>query len=423
MATMDRTVVTGWQPPTDANSAPWYRVQNATSGDGNAANVEIFDDIIPYVGVNAADFRNDLQALGDGIETINLHIHSRGGNVYEAVAIMNTLRQHPARVVTTIDSIAASAAGFIAVGASDELVVAENAELMAHLPWALVVGDAADMRKQADRLDQIGTNIASIFAERAGGTVDEWLQVLTDETWWSAQEAVDAGIADRVLKAPKRKAAGAGAKNRFDLSVFNHAGRSHAPAPRSPQAHNQIPPAAPAEAENRKEPTVALSESALQKLGLNADADDSAIEEAINTLADKPTVVNNVVTEPSAEDLTKLAEKFDLAVVDKANYEQLVADARSGAKARAQQVHEANDRVIADALNSGKISPASKDTWRKGLEENRDGTLALLSTIPANSAVPVHEIGYGIASEEPTNDAEMAEAYAKVVGRPFGKDA
>lgn len=168
---------------------------------------------------------------------------------------------------------------------------------------------------------------------------------------------------------------------------------------------------------------MALSESALQKLGLNADADDSAIEEAINTLADKPTVVNNVVTEPSAEDLTKLAEKFDLAVVDKANYEQLVADARSGAKARAQQVHEANDRVIADALNSGKISPASKDTWRKGLEENRDGTLALLSTIPANSAVPVHEIGYGIASEEPTNDAEMAEAYAKVVGRPFGKDA
>ncbi|WP_373202670.1 head maturation protease, ClpP-related [Mycobacterium marinum] len=416
------TNVTDWYQAEDAEPRQWYSVQNA-AGTKNAADVEIYDDIIPFYGVNAADFRNELQALGDGIETINLHIHSRGGNVYEAVAIMNTLRQHPARVVTTVDSIAASAAGFIAVGASDELVVAENAELMAHLPWALVVGDAADMRKQADRLDQIGTNIASIFADRAGGTVDEWLQVLTDETWWSAQEAVDAGIADRVLKAPKRKAAGVGAKNRFDLSVFNHAGRSHAPAPRIPQAHNQIPPAAPAEAENGKEPTVALSESALQKLGLNADADDSAIEEAINALADKPTVVNNVVTEPSAEDLTKLAEKFDLAVVDKANYEQLVADARSGAEARAQQVREANDRVIADALNSGKISPASKDTWRKGLEENRDGTLALLSTIPANSAVPVHEIGHGIASEEPTNDAEMAEAYAKVVGRPFGKDA
>lgn len=415
------TNVTTWYEAEDAEPRQWYSVQNA-AGDGNAANVEIYDDIIPFIGVNAADFRNELQNLGDGIETINLHVHSRGGNVYEAVAIMNTLRQHPARVVTTVDSIAASAAGFIAVGASDELVIAENAELMAHLPWALVVGDAADMRKQADRLDQIGTNIASIFAERAGGTVDEWLQVLTDETWWSAQEAVDAGIADRVLKAPKRKSSG-GMKNHFDLSVFNHAGRSHAPAPRVPQAHNQTPPAATVEAEKGKEPTVALSESVLQKLGLAAGADDSAIEEAINALAEKPPVINNVVNEPTAEDLTKLAESFNLAVVDKANYDQLVADARSGAEARAQQLREANDRVITDALASGKISPASAATWRTGLEENRDGTLQLLSTIPANSAVPVHEIGHGVASEETTNDAEMAGVYAKVVGRPFGKDA
>lgn len=417
------TNVTAWYEAEDTEPRQWYSVQNSAS-DAKAADVEIYNDIVPFYGVSAADFRSELQALGDGIDTINLHIHSRGGNVYEAVAIMNTLRQHPARVVTTVDSIAASAAGFIAVGASDELAIAENAELMAHLPWAMVVGDAADMRKQADRLEQIGNNIASIFAERAGGTVEEWLAVLTDETWWSAQEAVDAGIADKVLKAPKRKSmAGGGAKNRFDLSVFNHAGRSHAPAPRTPQAHNQTPPAAPAEAENGKEPTVALSESALQKLGLAAGADDSAIEEAINALADKPPVVNNVVTEPSAEDLTKLAEKFDLAVVDKANYDQLVADARSGAEARAQQLREANDRIITDALNAGKISPASKDTWRTGLEENRDGTLKLLTTIPANSAVPVHEIGHGIASEETTNDAEMAGVYAQVVGRPFGKDA
>ena len=418
------TNVTAWYEAEDAEPRQWYSVQNST-GDAKSADVEIYDDIIPFFGVDANSFRAELKAAGD-VETINLAIHSRGGNVYEAVAIMNTLRQHPARVVTTVDGVAASAAGFIAVGASDELSIAENAELMAHLPWVMVVGDAADMRKQADRLDQIGNNIASIFAERAGGTVEEWLAVLSDETWWSAQEAVDAGIADKVLKAPKRKSmAGSGAKNRFDLSVFNHAGRSHAPAPRTPQVHNQTPPAVPAEAEKGKEPTVALSESVLQKLGLAAGADDSAIEEAINALADKPpvTVVNTVTTEPSAEDVTKLAEKFDLAVVDKANYEQLVADARSGAEARAQQLREANDRIITDALNAGKISPASKDTWRAGLEENRDGTLKLLSTIPANSAVPVHEIGHGIASEETTNDAEMAGVYAQVVGRPFGKDA
>ncbi|MGV7585238.1 head maturation protease, ClpP-related [Mycobacterium kansasii] len=417
--------MTDWYQTKDAEPRQWYSVQNAADAT-TAASVEIYDDIIPFIGVNAADFRNELQALGDDIETINLHIHSRGGNVYEAVAIMNTLRQHPARVVTTVDSVAASAAGFIAVGASDELIIAENAELMAHLPWALVVGDAADMRKQADRLDQIGKNIASIFAERAGGTADEWMQVLTDETWWSAQEAVDAGIADRVLKAPKRKtASGPGAaKNRFDLSVFNHAGRSHAPAPRNPQAHNQIPPSAGAEAEKGREPTVALSESALQKLGLKADADDSAIEEAINALADKPpVVVNSLAAEPSAEDIKQFAAKYDLTVMDKTVAEQLTADAQAGAEARAQQLSEARDRAIADALNSGRITPASSKTWREGLDKDHDGTLALLATLPANSAVPVHEIGHGIASEETTNDAEMAGVYAQVVGRSYGKDA
>ena len=75
---------------------------------------------------------------------------------------------------------------------------------MAHLPWAMTVGNAADMRKTADDLDRIGQNIASIFREpRAGGNQD-WIDVLTNETWWSAQEAVDAKIADRVLPGTRK---------------------------------------------------------------------------------------------------------------------------------------------------------------------------------------------------------------------------
>lgn len=417
--------VTDWYQAEDAESRQWYSVQNSAS-DPKAADVEIYDDIIPFVGVNAADFRSEIRALGDGIDTINLHVHSRGGNVYEAVAIMNTLRQHPARVVTTVDSIAASAAGFIAVGASDELNVAENAEIMAHLPWVLAIGDAADMRKTADRLDQIGKNIASIFAERAGGTLDEWMAVLTEETWWSAQEAVDAGIADTVIKAPKRKAAAKpGARNSFDLSVFNHAGRSDAPAPRIPQAHNETPQTADpaAEAEKGKEPTVAsLSESALQKLGLTADADDSAIEEAINTLAERPTtVVNNAAPEPTVEDVKNVADKFGLTVVDKEVHDKLVADAAAGAEARAQQVREANDRIISEALAKGKIGPASQQKWREELDKSPETVTALLESLPENS-LPVSEIGHGVTSESGPEDRDKLDMFALVTGREYGKD-
>lgn len=410
--------VTDWYQTEDAEPRQWYSVQNSAS-DTKAADVEIYDDIIPFFGVDANSFRNELKAAGD-VETINLAIHSRGGNVYEAVAIMNTLRQHPARVVTTVDGVAASAAGFIAVGASDELAIAENAELMAHLPWAMSVGDARDMRKTAERLEQIGNNIASIFAERAGGTVEEWLAVLTDETWWSAQEAVDAGIADKVLKAPKRKAAaGGGAKNHFDLSVFNHAGRSHAPAPRTPQAHNETPPATPAEAEKGKEPTVALSESVLQKLGLAAGADDSAIEEAINALADKPPAAR--ADEATAEDIKQAADKFGLTVMDKEVRDQLVADAKAGAEARAQQLREANDRVISEALAKGKIGPKSAQKWREELDKSPETVKALLDDMPENT-LPVSEMGHGVTQEDAPEDKDKAGVFALVTGVEYGKD-
>ncbi|MDV7194616.1 head maturation protease, ClpP-related [Mycolicibacterium fortuitum] len=398
-------------------------MQNKTD-DPKTAAVNIYDDIIPFYGVNAVDFRNELQALGDGIETIDLHIHSRGGNVYEAVAIMNTLRQHSAKVVTTVDSVAASAAGFIAVGASDELIVAENAEIMAHLPWVMAIGDANDLRKTVDRLDQIGKNIASIFSERAGGTVEEWMDVLTAETWWSAQEAVDAGIADRVLKAPKRKAA-SGAKNSIDLSVFNHAGRSHAPAPRKPQAHNETPGPVDkaAEATEKKEEAnmATLSESVLQKLGLDADADDSAIEEAINKIAERPEPAASA--EPTAEQAAEVLAKLGMVAVNKASHDEMVATVADLSARRDAAIKAENEAAIQDALTTGRIDAASADTWRAEIEKNRDGTLALLNTLPANKAVPVNEIGHGVSREDATQDAEMATVFANITGRTFGKDA
>lgn len=416
--------VTDWYQAEDAEQRPWFSVQNK-AGDPKAAEVDIYDDIIPFYGANATDFRNELKALGDDVETINLHVHSRGGNVYEAVAMMNTLRQHKAKVVTTVDSVAASAAGFIAVGASDELIVAENAEIMAHLPWAMSIGNAADMRKAADDLERIGKNIASIFADKAGGTVDEWMDVLSDETWWSAQEAVDAGIADRVLKVQRKKPASKAEQNRLDLSVFNHAGRSHAPAPRVPLAHNQTPPGDEPEAEKEKEPSMGtLSESALQKLGLDADADDSAIEAAITALSEKAAAPTEEAApaEPSAEQLGEVAAKFNAVVVDRAVHDKLIADAAAGAEARAQQIREANEATVQNALAKGQISPSSADTWRNSLAENRDGALALLATIPENRAVPTDEIGHGVTREDRPEDSDKIAVFAQITGRNFGED-
>ncbi|ASR84937.1 capsid maturation protease [Mycobacterium phage KilKor] len=395
---------------------PWYRIQNKADDD-TVAQVDIYDEIDWYWGVTAKNFRNELKALPDSVDTIELHINSPGGDVYEAIAIMNSLRQHKARVVTTVDGYAASSAGFIAVGASDELIIAENSELMAHLPWAVMVGDAHDMRKMADDLERIGRNIASIFAARAGGSVDEWIDVLTAETWWSAQEAVDAGIADKVLAAPKRDAKNA-ARNRFDLSVFNHAGRSQAPAPRIPQAHNQTPQPVEAEASEREEPTVGtLSESALQKLGLDADADADAIEAAIGALAEKAEQGGETPSEVTIEEATQIAAKFGMTVVNREAYDKMAATVADLSAAREQQIAAENEAAIQAALGDGRISLKVADTWRDELAKNRESTLALLNTLPRNSAVPVDEIGHGVTRDDAPEDAEKSGVFALITGR------
>lgn len=411
----------------DKPARPWFAFKNlARVQDGDTtAQIDIYDEIDWLWGVTSRDFRDQLNALPDSVDTIDLHVNSPGGDVYEAIAIMNSLRQHSAKVVTTVDGYAASSAGFIAVGASDELIMAENSELMAHLPWAIMIGDSADMRKMADDLDRIGRNIASIFMARAGGKLDDWLAILTDETWWSADEAVEAGIADSVMKAPKRKDAKDAARNRFNLSVFNHAGRSNASAPRNPQVHNETPQPDEGEAEKGKEPTVAtLSESALQKLGLDADADEATIDAKIDeTIAAAEKEPEQAPAEPTADDVAKVAAKFGLTVMDKAVAEQMRADAAAGAEARAQQVREANETTIQNALREGCIAPASTQTWRDELAKNPDGVKALLESMPRNSAVPVDGIGHGVSREDMPEDAELAGVFAHVTGTSFGKDA
>lgn len=202
------------------------------------ATMRLYDPIDSWGdvwGVSAKEFVQALDEVGD-VGEIRLHINSPGGEVWEGIAILNALRNHPARVVAVVDGLAASAASFIAAGA-DEVVMGRNTELMIHDAWGLGLGNAADLRDLASRLDKISDNIASVYADKAGGTVESWRASMLAETWYSADEAVAAGLADRIEGAEPK-----GAKNAFDLSVFKHAGRAQAPEPTLPR---EEPAAAP----------------------------------------------------------------------------------------------------------------------------------------------------------------------------------
>lgn len=207
-----------------AGNGRWYSISNVTVDE---ATVHIFDEI-GFWGITAQDFADEITKVNASV--INVHINSPGGEVYDGLAIMNTLRQHRAEIRVTVDGLAASAASFIAVGAAapGHLSIARNAEMMIHDAMGWAVGNAAEMRDLAARLDRVSDNIADIYAQRAGGDASTWRAAMLAETWYTGPEAVAAGLADKVTGETEEAEQ---VTDRWDLSVFAHAGRRNAPAP------------------------------------------------------------------------------------------------------------------------------------------------------------------------------------------------
>lgn len=184
----------------------WYRFTNLAN---TKAEIYVYDCIGEY-GVTAQDFVGELRA--SNASEIDLHINSEGGQVFDGLAIYESIKQHPATVTAYVDGLAASAASFI-VQAADRRVMAKNAQMMIHDAHGLSIGNAADMREMADLLDKFSDNLAEIYAERAGGTRAQWRKAMrgagaaADGTWYNAQEAVKAGLADDIAGTPAKETA------------------------------------------------------------------------------------------------------------------------------------------------------------------------------------------------------------------------
>lgn len=130
-------------------------------------------------------------------EKIFVRINSFGGYTDEGHAIYNQLRRHKARVVVTVDGVAMSAASVVAM-AGDEIEMAANSLMMIHRAWGIVVGNAEDLAQSAEVFGKVDGTIAGVYAARAGGEAEAWLKAMSDETYYTAEEAVEAGLADRV---------------------------------------------------------------------------------------------------------------------------------------------------------------------------------------------------------------------------------
>lgn len=229
-------------PPKDRQ--PLAFLSSPKSDEEGVATVRLYDPIDSWGGdwgVSAKEFAALLDETPDDVEEIRLHLNSPGGEVFEGLAILNLLRSHRAKVTTVVDGIAASIASVIAM-AGDRVVMAPNSELMIHDAWGLAIGNAADMHAMADTLDHLSNNIASVYAAKAGGTAEDWRALMRLESWFGADEAVEAGLADALAEKPAK----VDAKAAFDLSQFRYSGRADAPDP-----HVPVPAASASGEDNR----------------------------------------------------------------------------------------------------------------------------------------------------------------------------
>ncbi len=201
----------------------WYRIRVARSH----AEILLYEEIGAW-GVTAKQFADDLAARGE-LRSLAVRINSPGGDVFEALAIYNTLQRQPAKITVFIDGLCASAATIIAL-AGDETRMVDNGRYMIHEPWTVTMADAAGLQKSADLLEGIAEQLVTLYVRKTGLDPEDIRARMKEETWMTAAEALAAGFIDAIDE-PLRIAA-----KTHDLSRFKHSPRT------TPMDKETLPP-------------------------------------------------------------------------------------------------------------------------------------------------------------------------------------
>lgn len=368
------------------------------AGDGTIATIRLYGPVDSwggFWGISAKDVGQVLDALPESVDRIVLRINSPGGEVWEGLAILNMLRAHKATVTAVVDGIAASAASMIAAG-FDDTVMSPGTQMMIHSPSTFTWGSAADLRKDAEILDTIERGIVEIYQAKAGEK--DWPALLEEETWMTAQETVAFGLADRVAVIPDAGETHTAGDDPVlivvdepDDNADDIVSRMRVPLHDRPAARAFQTPVStePVDIKQQKEDLVGyedLKAGLRERLGVtDADASDVTLLGALDIqMTSEPT---DTITPPApvVPEGTQLIDSGVLAT--------LQSDAEQGRIAREEQVSARRDAIVATALQEGRITPSSQQAWRDQLDTNEEGTVTLLKSLAANSAVPVTEIG------------------------------
>lgn len=300
--------------------------------------------------VTPQQFNKELEALGN-VPEIVVRINSGGGDVFAANAIFTRLKDNPARITVKIDGWAASAATIIAM-AGDTIRIARNGVFMIHDP-AMTVWDtyrAEDFEKMADELKVIKQSIVNTYAMKTGKSADDIAALMSEEKWWTGDEAVTNGFCDELMFEEANTVVESASKivvnqTPIDISAFKTVPKALLNSPHNPGSLINNSAAAKNKPKEEKE---------------------MAAENNIGTVdalkAAYPDLVATIQNEAAAEERSRIKKIEDMAG---GNYADIVSDAKFEHPATAEAVAM---KIIAEQNKQGVqyIQNRDKDAAESG---------------------------------------------------------
>ena len=177
----------------------------------NRAELIMYGDVSRY-DISAELLQLELKNLDDSVTELDIRMFSGGGDVFEGIAIYNILKRSDKKITMHIDGLAASIASVIIL-AADEIVIGEGSQVMVHLPWTIEMGDKNQFMNTIDRLEMVEREMVKIYQRATGLSETEIINMMTKETWFNDDQAVEFGFATSKVTAENQFNIAAKVKN------------------------------------------------------------------------------------------------------------------------------------------------------------------------------------------------------------------
>ena len=283
----------------------WWR---AVKKKNNVAEILIFGEIGSswWATVNTKQIREEL-ADYDDVDEIVLRIDSPGGSVFAGIGLYSYLKDHKAKVKVYIDGMCASIATVIAM-AGDEIYMNAGAQFMIHNPWTVAMGEAKELRQDAEVLEGLKESIINTYMTKCKLTKEELIKAMDKTTYYQANQALEVGFITEITHLVDAKNCENNAKG-WDMSYEDYENRykNLAPIPQNKDQNQGQEDLKNMKKEDIKNENPDVYNEILEE-GRNAERERiKALDDLVDKVNDKGREILNKAKYENTESVDKIA--------------------------------------------------------------------------------------------------------------------